>query len=123
MNVPPSDVPPQNVPPSLPPEQAYGPVPNYMAWAIVATIVAFCTCCFIGAIPGVVAIVFASQVDKRLAAGDRAGAEDASRNAKLWCWITTGLAILGLVVSIAMQMMGYSAEFMREYMDAMGQFD
>lgn len=107
-----------NVPPPLPPEQAIGPVPNYLPWAIIVTIVAFCTCCVVGAIPGVVAIVFASQVNKRLAAGDRPGAEDASRNAKLWCWITTGVAVLGLLVSIAMQMSGYSAEFMRQYMEA-----
>jgi hypothetical protein len=48
----------------------------------------------------VVAIVFASQVNSKLAAGDRAGAAQASKNAKLWCWITTGLVILGLLLNI-----------------------
>jgi hypothetical protein len=95
-----------STPPSFPPEQppqatpAIGPVPTHLAWAIVSTILAFCLCCVVGAIPGVVAIVFATQVNSRLTAGDRAGAEQASKNAKLWCWITTGLVILGLLLNI-----------------------
>lgn len=91
-----------STPPSFPPEQArsYGPVPNYLAWAIVSTILAFCLCCVVGAIPGVVAIVFATQVNSKLAAGDRDGAAKASKNAKLWCWITTGLVIFGLLLNI-----------------------
>ena len=91
-----------STPPSFPPEQqqSYGPVPNYLAWAIVSTILAFCLCCVVGAIPGVVAIVFAAQVNSKLAAGDRDGAAKASKNAKLWCWITTGLVIFGLLLNI-----------------------
>lgn len=95
-----------STPPSFPPEQpshgasAIGPVPNYLVWAIAITIVAFCVCCVVGAIPGVVAIVFATQVNSKLSAGDRAGAEEASKKAKLWCWITTGLVILGLLLNI-----------------------
>ena len=63
-----------STPPSFPPEQAssYGPIPNHMVWAILITIASFCLCCVVGAIPGVVAIVFASQVNSNLAAGDRA---------------------------------------------------
>ena len=68
-------------------------------WAILITIASLCFCCVIGTIPGIVAIVFASQVNSKLNAGDRAGAGQASRNAKLWCWITTGLAILGLLLN------------------------
>lgn len=106
-------------PPVMPsPAESYGPIPNYMVWAIISTIVAFCVCCVVGAIPGVVAIVYASQVNSKLAAGDRAGAEQASRNAKLWCWIATGLVILGLVLNIVMQLTGYSAQYMQEYMNA-----
>ena len=108
-----------STPPSFPPEPNYGPVPNYMVWAIVSTILAFCLCCVIGAVPGIVAIVFASQVNGKLAAGDRAGAEQASKNAKLWCWITTGLAIFGLLLTILFQVTGYSGQYMQEYLEAM----
>ncbi len=104
-----------STPPSFPPEQAqsYGPVPNYLAWAIVITIVAFCVCCVVGAIPGVVAIVFATQVNSKLAAGDRAGAEQASKNAKLWSWITTGLVIFGLLLNILSYATGGSERYRR----------
>lgn len=72
-------------------------VPNYMVWSILITIASLCLCCVVGTIPGIVAIVFSSQVNSKLASGDFDGAQRASANAKLWCWITTGLCILGLI--------------------------
>ncbi|NLY39834.1 MAG: hypothetical protein GX044_11135 [Firmicutes bacterium] len=64
-------------------------VPNdYLAWAILATIL----CC----IPfGVVAIVYAAQVNSLVAAGNYAAAWKASQNAKKWCLVSlfTGIAV------------------------------
>jgi hypothetical protein len=40
-----------------------------------------------------VAIVFAAQVNSKLAAGDIAGAREASAKAKLFCWIAFGIGI------------------------------
>ncbi|MBB5878278.1 MULTISPECIES: CD225/dispanin family protein [Xanthomonas] len=52
-------------------------VPNNLVWAILSTLF----CC----LPlGIVSIVYASQVDGRRAAGDIAGAREASRKAGLW---------------------------------------
>jgi hypothetical protein len=100
-------------PPSFPQEQpqSYGRVPNHLAWAIVVTIIAFCACCVVGAIPGIVAIVFATQVNSKLAAGDRVGAEQASKNAKLWSWITTGLVVVGLLLNIISYATGGSEKY------------
>jgi len=110
-----------STPPSFPPEQtaSYGPVPNYLVWAILITIASLCLCCIVGTIPGIVAIVFASQVNSKLSAGDRAGAERASRNAKLWCWITTGLCILGLLLTVGMRMAGYDNSYWQNYIEQM----
>lgn len=110
-----------STPPTFPPEQttAHGPVPNYLAWAIVATIASLCLCCIIGTIPGIVAIVFATQVNSKLSAGDRAGAERSSKNARLWCWITTGLCIAGLLITIGMRMAGYDSNYWQNYMEQM----
>jgi hypothetical protein len=110
-----------STPPSFPPEQPgyaapAGPIPNYLAWSIVITILGFCLCCVVGAIPGVVAIVFATQVNSKLNADDRAGAEQASKNAKLWCWITTGLVVLGLLLNIVSYATG-GAERYREMLE------
>ncbi|MDE2407427.1 MAG: CD225/dispanin family protein [Xanthomonadaceae bacterium] len=52
-------------------------VPNNLVWAILATLF----CC----LPlGIVSIVYAAKVDGLRAAGDLAGAWDASRKAKTW---------------------------------------
>jgi hypothetical protein len=112
-----------STPPSFPPEQPtqYGHVPNYLVWAILITIASLCLCCIVGTIPGIVAIVFASQVNSKLSAGDRAGAEQASKNAKLWCWITTGLCILGLVLGIGMRMAGFNDSYWQTYFEQMQQ--
>jgi len=62
-------------------------VPSYLAQAILVTL--FCCLPF-----GIVAIVFAAQANGKLAAGDYAGAVDASNKARMWCWISFGAAFL-----------------------------
>ena len=73
-----------------------------LAFAICVTVL----CC----IPfGVVGIVFAAQINQKLAMGDYAGAADSARKAKMWSWIGLGrwlvligfyaLAVAGGVVS------------------------
>ena len=61
-------------------------VENYLVHAIVS---ALC-CCLPG---GAIAIVYAAQVNSKLAAGDVPGAMAASRNAKMWVWIAAGAGI------------------------------
>lgn len=65
-------------------------VPNYLVFAILTTVF----CCLPAGIP---AIVFAAQVNGKLQAGDFAGAQAASANAKTWCWVSFGV---GLGVSV-----------------------
>jgi hypothetical protein len=70
-------------------------VPNYLVFAILSTVL----CCLPAGIP---AIVYAAQVNGRLQAGDIAGAQAASNNAKMWCWISLGLGLaFGLIYGIA----------------------
>jgi hypothetical protein len=60
---------------------------NYLVWSIVATVL----CC----LPvGAVGIYFALQVDKRYAIGDVAGAEAASKQARLWAIIAAGASVV-----------------------------
>jgi hypothetical protein len=66
-------------------------VPNYLWQSIVCTL----CCCLPFGIP---AIVFASQVNAKLAAGDVPGAMESSRKAKMWCWISFALGIVGAIV-------------------------
>lgn len=68
-------------------------VPNYLPQAILSTV--FCCLPF-----GIVAIVYAAQVNSKLAAGDYEGAQSASKSAKLWSWISfgSGLAVFLIYV-------------------------
>ena len=97
------------VPP--PSAKADAPVPNHLAWAIIATVLATCLCCPLGLV-GIVAIVFAAKVNNLLAAGDFEGAQRASANAKTWCWVATALAIIGVVFNAIYFAMGGAAAYM-----------
>mgnify|MGYP003407561954 FL=1 len=93
-----------------------GSVPNHMAWAIVSTILGFCLCCP-ALITGIVAIVFSSKVNGLLNQGDLDGARRASAQAKTWCWVTTALAIIGLLINVYV----FSTGGMEQYMQMMEQ--
>ena len=47
---------------------------------------------------GIPGIVYAAQVNGKLQAGDVAGAQSASQNAKMWCWISFGLGLAFCVI-------------------------
>ena len=96
------------VPP--PASAAPGSIPNHLAWAIIATVLATCLCCPLGLV-GIVAIVFSAKVNGLLAQGDIAGAQRASANAKTWCWVATALAIIGVVWSIYWYSSGGMAQY------------
>jgi hypothetical protein len=110
VSVPPPQAPPQQrtyaPPPPQPPQQqaAYVPqsgqpeVPNYLVPAVLVTV----GCC----LPvGIVAIVNASQVNTKLAAGDIAGARAASAKAKTMCWVAVAC---GLVVAAIYFVIGFA---------------
>lgn len=99
-------------PPPLQHEAPGEPIQNYLAWAIIAAIVSFCLCCGIGGIPGIVAIVFAAQVNTKANQGDIAGAQQASANAKTWCWVATAMVILGLLLNGFSLMTGGTEQYM-----------
>ena len=61
--------------------------PNHLVWAILATIF----CC----VPtGIVAIVYAAQVNGRLDAGDYEGAKRASDSARTWAIVSVALGLI-----------------------------
>ncbi|HCR32949.1 MAG TPA: hypothetical protein DIV57_06210 [Stenotrophomonas sp.] len=65
-------------------------IPNNLVWAILSTLL----CC----LPvGIVSIVYAAQVNGKLAAGDVAGAQESADKAKKWA-IWSAIAWLIMVV-------------------------
>jgi hypothetical protein len=73
-------------------------VPNYLVPAIISIF-----CCWPLAIP---AIIFAVQVNNKVQAGDIAGAQDASKKAKMFAFIAIGLGVLGIVCYVIMMVLG-----------------
>ena len=65
-------------------------VPNYLVQAILVTL--FCCVPF-----GIVSIIYAAQVNGKVALGDIEGAQRTSRSAKNWAWISFGV---GLVITV-----------------------
>src|SRR5438128_8708941 len=75
-----------------PPAGGTATVPNYLVPAIISIF-----CCWPLAIP---AIIFATQVNGKVAAGDIAGAQDASKKAKMFSYIALGIGILEIIFGI-----------------------
>ena len=78
------------------PVASYGPlqrIPSYLGWAIAVMILCFWP-------TGIAAVVYASQVDSKLAARDYFGAQESSRKARMWCWITFAIGVVLWVISI-----------------------
>ncbi|MEO8003063.1 MAG: CD225/dispanin family protein [Arenimonas sp.] len=103
-------------PPPPPTSRQNVKVPNYLVWAVVSTVFAtlatmFSCCCIpLGLPSGIAAIVYALRVNKFLETGEISSAEQASKSAKLWTWVTTVIAILfGILVllSFILQATGY----------------
>lgn len=85
-----------------PPPPVTGPatVPNYLVPAILSLF-----CCWPLAI---VAIIFAAQVNGKVASGDIAGAVDASKKAKLFSFISIGIGLVVGVVYLLLTILGIS---------------
>jgi hypothetical protein len=74
-----------------------------MVIAIIAAVVSFLMCC----LPhGVISVIFASQVNKKAAAGDIAGATQAAKNAKLWAIISIAVSVVWLIIGFAFGLIG-----------------
>ncbi|MEN3943400.1 CD225/dispanin family protein [Prosthecobacter sp. SYSU 5D2] len=77
-------------------------VPNYLWQSIVVTLI----CCLPFGIP---AIIYASKVDGLMARGDFAGAREASKSAKMWCWVSFGVFMALFGIYILMVILGVAA--------------
>lgn len=73
---------------------------NYLIETIVASAVGLLCCCGFNLIPGVIGIVFSTQVDSKFNAGDYAGAASSANTAKILFYVTAGMAVLGLIANV-----------------------
>lgn len=72
---------------------------NLMVWSILATVL----CC----LPlGIVAIVYSNKVDNLWYAKDYAGAAEAAKNAKTFCFISLGVGLVFSVIYMFVMLVG-----------------
>lgn len=84
--------------PPPPPTSAPANIPNYLIPAIVSLL-----CCW----PlSIVAIIFAAQVNGKVAAGDIQGALDASKKAKLFSFLAIGLGLALILIYVVLMALG-----------------
>lgn len=85
-------------------QQPQTPPPNYLVWAILTTIL----CC----LPfGIVSIIYAAQVNTKWVAGDFAGAQNSSKNAKTWAWVAFAVGIAVAILYTILIIVGVGAAF------------
>ena len=77
-------------------------VSSHLVFAILATL--FCCLPF-----GIVAIVYAAQVNGRLQAGDYNGAVDMSKKAAMWCWVSFGIGLAGTLAYLVLVGIGLAS--------------
>jgi hypothetical protein len=78
-------------------------LPTYLVQAVLVTL--FCCLPF-----GIVAIVFAAQVNAKLAGGDYAGALESSNKAKTWCWVAFFCGLIPTVLYFLMVILTVAAD-------------
>ncbi|HPQ41635.1 MAG TPA: CD225/dispanin family protein [bacterium] len=99
----------QNItqPPPPPPysgqSEAVTHISNYLVPSILVTLF----CCLPLGIP---AIVFAAQVNGKVQAGDIQGAQESSRKAKMFCWISFAAGLVFGLAYFLLMMLGVAAE-------------
>lgn len=86
-------IPPTPTPATAPTFQPRQHVPSYLVPAIISTL-----CCCLPF--GVVAIVYAAQVNTKLQAGDVPGALEASQKAKTWFWLAVAFGLISTLVCL-----------------------
>ena len=74
---------------------------NHLAMTIVATVLSLVSCTLLGIIPGIIGIVFSSQVNSKYDAQDFEGAERAASNAKIFWIVSIVLTVVIFIASFA----------------------
>lgn len=77
------------------------PMPStWLIWSILVAVF----CCFI---PGIIAIIFSSQVSGKYYSGDIEGAKQASRNAEIWIIVSFVLGVLAATLYIPFMLISW----------------
>lgn len=107
------------------PEPVMPNIPDYKVQSILlivfSSILCCVTCLTIIALPfAIIALVNSNKVEAHIVAGNYDLARKASEDTKKWCWISFGILLGALVISIVLTIVllnsGYYRDFLEEFM-------
>ena len=77
-------------------------VQNYLMFALLslafAVLCSLCYCFPVGVPFAIPAIISAAQVNSHAATGNISGARQAAKTARMWCWVSVGASLAGMVL-------------------------
>lgn len=86
--------------------QPQAQIPDYKTQSIVMIVASVLCCGILALVFAILALVNSNQVKTKLAMGDVAGAQSASKNAKMFNWIAFGILIASLVLGFVFGALG-----------------
>jgi len=101
-------------------------IPDYKVQSILLIVFSCILCCVscisILALPfAIVALVNSNKISAHLAAGNLDLAQEASKKTKMWCWVSFGILIGAVVISVVSSIILYSSglweQILEEYMN------
>lgn len=91
---------------------------NHLVMAIITTVLPIITCTFYGIVPGIVSIVFATQVNSKYNKGDIEAANKNSNYAKI-AWIIALVITIGMLIYYGYMFLVHGDEFMEVFRQEM----
>lgn len=97
-------------------------LPDYKVQSILLLVFSAVCCNCINIVSlafSIVALVTSGKISQHLIAGNIELAQEASRKTKMWCWISFGILILGIIMSVVFTIILFSSP---EYQDMLENF-
>jgi uncharacterized membrane protein len=97
-------------------------IPDYKVQSVLLIVFSCVLCCIscisILALPfAIVALVNSNKISAHLAAGNLDLAQEASKKTKMWCWISFGILMGAVVVSIISSIVFFSSNSLQQIID------
>jgi hypothetical protein len=97
-------------------------IPDYKVQSILLIVFSCVLCCLscfsILALPfAIVALVNSNKISSHLAAGNLDLAQEASKKTKMWCWISFGILIGAVIVSVISFIVFFSSGSLQQMID------
>jgi len=97
-------------------------IPDYKVQSVLLIVFSCVLCCLscfsILALPfAIVALVNSNKISAHLAAGNLDLAQEASKKTKMWCWVSFGILIAAVIISVISLIVFFSSNSLQQMLD------